>query len=57
MTKKEIDNLSFQIIGAAIEANMANEIFNQLQDGQLTNAANLNNDAQLYNVVNWIIRK
>lgn len=44
-------------IGAAIEANMANEIFNQLQDGQLTNAANLNNDAQLYNVVNWIIRK
>jgi type-2 restriction enzyme bsoBI len=44
-------------IGAAIEARMAKEIFNQLSEGQLTKAANLNNDNQLYDVADWIIRK
>jgi hypothetical protein len=36
---------------------MAKEIFNQLSEGQLTKAANLNNDNQLYDVADWIIRK
>lgn len=44
-------------IGAAIEARMAEEIFNQLSEGQLNKAANLNNDSQLYDVADWIIRK
>lgn len=44
-------------IGAAIEARMAEEIFNQLSKGLLNKAANLNNDSQLYDVADWIIRK
>lgn len=42
-------------IGAAIEKSMANEIFKQLQQNNLNNAANLTNDKQLTNICSWII--
>ena len=42
-------------IGAAIENSMASEIYQQLQDGSLNNAANLTNDEQLTSVCNWIV--
>lgn len=42
-------------IGAAIENSMASEIYKQLQDGSLNNAANLTNDEQLTSVCNWIV--
>ncbi len=43
-------------IGAAIENSMAEEIFSQLQNGTLTNAANLTNDSQLFSLCNWLIK-
>jgi len=42
-------------IGAAIENAMAVEIFNQLTDEELNNAANLTNENQLAEICNWII--
>ncbi len=42
-------------IGAAIVNSMASEIWTQLEDGTLTNAANLTNDAQLAAICGWII--
>lgn len=42
-------------IGAAIENSMASEIFDQLQKGVLSNAANLTNDEQLSSMCSWII--
>ncbi len=42
-------------IGAAIVSSMADEIWTQLEDGTLTNAANLTNDNQLASVCRWII--
>lgn len=42
-------------IGAAIVTGMANEIWTQLEDGTLTNAANLTDDAQLASICRWII--
>lgn len=42
-------------IAAAIEAAMAQEIFNQLKDERLTYAANLNHDEQLLDLVEWLI--
>ncbi len=42
-------------VGAAIENNMASEIFKQLQSGTLNNAANLTNDEQLTSICEWII--
>ena len=42
-------------VGAAIENAMANEIYNQLQDGILDNAANLTNTNQLIEFCNWLI--
>ena len=42
-------------IGAAIEIKMAQEIFSQLKNGTLTNAANLTKDDQLVELCNWII--
>lgn len=42
-------------IGAAIERSMAVEMFNEIQTGVLTTAANLTNDAQLIDVSRWII--
>jgi hypothetical protein len=42
-------------IGAAIEQAMSVEIFNQLGQGKLTNAANLTNADQLHSICQWII--
>lgn len=42
-------------IGAAIEKAMAVEIFEQLQAGIMTNAANLTNHNQLVEFCNWLI--
>ncbi len=42
-------------VGAAIEKAMANEIYQQLVDGKLSNAANLTNNDQLVEYCNWII--
>jgi Restriction endonuclease BsobI len=42
-------------IGAAIVESMATEIWTQLGDGTLTNAANLTDDNQLASVCRWII--
>lgn len=42
-------------IGAAIERSMADEIYNQLEEGILSNAANLTNNNQLIEYCNWLI--
>lgn len=42
-------------VGAAIVSSMADEIWTQLRDGTLTNAANLTDDSQLASVCRWII--
>lgn len=42
-------------VGAAIENAMANEIYIQLQEGVLDNAANLTNTNQLVEYCNWLI--
>ncbi len=42
-------------VGAAIERAMANEIFEQLANGTMTNAANLTDNDQLVDYCNWII--
>ncbi len=42
-------------IGAAIEKSMAKEIFNQIKNGQLTYAANLNKEEQFDDLVEWLI--
>ncbi|MFQ5684905.1 MAG: AvaI/BsoBI family type II restriction endonuclease [Candidatus Binatia bacterium] len=42
-------------VGAAIEANMANEIFNDLEEGRLQHAANLNYENQLDDLVRWLV--
>lgn len=42
-------------IGAAIEAAMAKEIFKQLKSGKLTHAANLNEDKQVDDLVDWLL--
>ncbi|MCC6167319.1 MAG: restriction endonuclease [Caldilineaceae bacterium] len=41
-------------IGAAIERRMAGEIWEQLQNGHLSNAANLNNEMQLASIAQWL---
>lgn len=41
-------------IGAAIEKKMANEIWSELQNGTLSNAANLTDDRQITFVSNWL---
>ena len=41
-------------IGAAIEKRMATEIWDQLEKGMLTNAANLNAPNQLASVSRWL---
>lgn len=43
-------------VGAAIENAMAIEIFEQLNTGIMSNAANLTNDGQLTEICNWIIK-
>lgn len=42
-------------VGAAIENAMANEIFNQLRQNTLTNAANLTDEKQLFSLCEWLI--
>ena len=42
-------------VGAAIEKEMAKEIFNQLKEGKLTNAANLTDENQLVSLCEWLI--
>jgi len=44
-------------IGAAIESNMAEEIFEQLKKSTLVNAANLSIDEQLTSICDWLIHK
>jgi hypothetical protein len=41
-------------VGAAVEKKMAGEIWSQLQDGTLTNAANLNAENQIASVSHWL---
>ena len=42
-------------IGAAIENSMASEIYKQLKNGKLDNAANLTSDDQLTEICKWIL--
>lgn len=42
-------------IGAAIEKDMSEEIFKQLSEGKLTNAANLYDDQQLSEFCSWLV--
>jgi len=48
-------NPSTLFIGAAIEKAMAREIFDQLQNGVLSNAANLTNEKQLVSICKWLM--
>lgn len=41
-------------VGNAIEVSMAGEIWNQLENGELTNAANLTDDRQTVFLVSWL---
>lgn len=41
-------------IGAAIEKKMAGEIWNSLEDGTITNAANLTNEDQVASISRWL---
>ena len=41
-------------VGNAIEASMAGEIWNQLENGDLSNAANLTDDRQAVSLVSWL---
>lgn len=43
-------------VGAAIVSAMAGEIYNQLKNETLTNAANLTNNNQLTEYCNWLIQ-
>jgi len=42
-------------VGAAIEAAMAKEIFSQLKSGKLSHAANLTEEEQIDDLVNWLV--
>jgi hypothetical protein len=41
-------------VGAAVEKRMADEIWNQLKDGTLSNAANLNEEKQIASISRWL---
>lgn len=49
-------NIKTSFVGAAIEKKMANEIFHQLENGILSNAANLTYNEHLTNYCEWIVR-
>lgn len=49
-------NIKTSFIGAAIEKKMATEIFEQLENETLSNAANLTNNEQLTNYCEWLVR-
>lgn len=53
--KKSLMPYTF-FIGAAIEKSMAKEIFHQLENRTLTNAANLTNEKQLISICKWLIQ-
>lgn len=52
---KERINVQTSFIAAAIAKSMAQEIFAQLQQGTLSNAANLTNIDQLVDYCNWLL--
>ena len=52
---KFIVNVKTFFVGGAIEISMAEEIFNQVKNGELTTAANLTNENQLSEICSWII--
>jgi hypothetical protein len=41
-------------VGAAVEKRMASEIWSQLENGLLSNAANLNDDRQIASISRWL---
>jgi hypothetical protein len=41
--------------GAAIETSMAKEIYSQLQNKELSNAANLTNEQQVVSLCSWLL--
>ena len=49
------NKIKTSFVGAAIEKNMANEIYEQLKNGVLNNAANLTNEEQFTDYCKWII--
>lgn len=52
-TKAKLKPHTF-FIGAAIERKMADEIWNELQNSELSNAANLNQDNQVASISYWL---
>ncbi len=53
--KKKLKPRTF-FVGAAIEKAMAQEIFKQLRNGVLSNAANLTSDEQLVSICKWLLQ-
>lgn len=53
--KKHSIRLPIIFIGAAIEASMSKEIFNQYVKGEITNCANLTEDNQFVSLCNWLV--
>lgn len=41
-------------VGAAVEKKMADEIWHQLEEGELSNAANLNDENQVASLARWL---
>jgi Restriction endonuclease BsobI len=52
--KSRNSNPHIVFVGAAIEANMATEIWNELETGLLANAANLTKQSHVTSVCNWM---
>lgn len=55
-TENSICSVKTSFIGAAIEISMAEEIYSQLQDGILSNAANLTDNNQLTEYCVWLLK-
>lgn len=49
-------NIKTSFVGAAIEKKMAGEIFDQLENGTLSNAANLTYNEHLTNYCEWLVK-
>lgn len=54
-SKAGFSQIKTSFVGAAIAYSMAEEIYNQLTDGTLSNAANLTKNDQLVEYCNWLI--
>lgn len=52
--RKATPNAAVFFIGGAIESSMAADLWEQLQSGTLSNAANLTDDAQLSSICRWL---